>query len=45
MGCTAEEDGGGKAILLQRGGYKEMDICLMFVLLLTFIPLADELGV
>jgi len=27
--CTAEEAGGGKAILLERGGYKEMDFCLM----------------
>jgi len=26
---TAEECGGGKAILLQRGGYEEMDFCLM----------------
>ncbi|KAF9647182.1 amidohydrolase [Thelephora ganbajun] len=29
LGTPAEEGGGGKAILLQRGGYKEMDICLM----------------
>ena len=27
---TGEEGGGGKAILLQRGGYKEMDFCLMY---------------
>ena len=27
--CTGEEGGGGKAILLERGGYKEMDFCLM----------------
>lgn len=26
---AAEEGGGGKAILIQRGGYKEMDVCLM----------------
>jgi len=45
MRCAAEEGGGGKAILLQRGGYKEMDVCLMSALPLTFIPLADRLGV
>ena len=44
-GYAAEESGGGKAILLQRGGYKEMDICLMSPLPLPRIPLADELGV
>jgi metal-dependent amidase/aminoacylase/carboxypeptidase family protein len=32
---TGEEGGGGKAILLQRGGYKEMDFCLMYVRLST----------
>ncbi|KAJ7759276.1 hypothetical protein B0H16DRAFT_1689192 [Mycena metata] len=29
LGTPAEEDGGGKVILLERGGYKEMDICVM----------------
>ena len=29
VGCTGEEGGGGKVILLDRGGYKEMDFCLM----------------
>lgn len=29
VGFTGEEGGGGKAILLDRGGYKEMDFCLM----------------
>ena len=28
-GRTGEEGGGGKAILLERGGYKEMDFCIM----------------
>lgn len=27
----AEEAGGGKILLLQRGAYKEMDACVMFV--------------
>lgn len=26
----AEETGGGKAILLERGAYKEMDACIMY---------------
>ena len=26
----AEEGGGGKQILLERGGYKDMDVCLMY---------------
>ena len=43
--CTAEERGGGKAILLQRGGYKEMDFCIMSLLPLPWIPLADEFGI
>ncbi|KAH7870407.1 amidohydrolase [Lentinula edodes] len=29
LGTPAEEGGGGKIILLQRGGYDEMDFCLM----------------
>lgn len=29
VGCTGEEGGGGKTILLNRGGYKGMDFCLM----------------
>ncbi|KAF9006077.1 amidohydrolase [Cyathus striatus] len=29
LGTPAEEAGGGKAILLERGGYKEMDACIM----------------
>lgn len=41
LGCTAEEGGGGKAILLQRGGYKEMSICLMFGLPPPSVLLAD----
>lgn len=28
---TAEEGGGGKAILLERGAYKTMDLCVMHV--------------
>jgi len=28
----AEEAGGGKVILLDRGAYDDMDICIMFVL-------------
>ena len=40
-GRAAEENGGGKAILLQRGGYKEMDICLMSPLPLPSIFLID----
>ena len=42
--CTAEEGGGGKAILLQRGGYKEMDFCLMSSLPFPWIPPTDEPG-
>jgi metal-dependent amidase/aminoacylase/carboxypeptidase family protein len=45
LGYAAEEGGGGKAILLQRGGYKEMDVCLMFVPPLLSVPLTDQLGV
>jgi metal-dependent amidase/aminoacylase/carboxypeptidase family protein len=26
---TAEESGGGKIVLLERGGYKDMDLCVM----------------
>lgn len=44
-GRAGEEGGGGKAILLRRGGYKEMDVCLMSLIPLTSIPLADGLGV
>ncbi|TFK51839.1 amidohydrolase [Heliocybe sulcata] len=29
LGTPAEEGGGGKAILLERGGYKDMDACIM----------------
>lgn len=28
---VAEEGGGGKVILLERGGYKDMDACIMYV--------------
>lgn len=28
---TAEEDGDGKIILLERGGYEGMDACVMYV--------------
>jgi metal-dependent amidase/aminoacylase/carboxypeptidase family protein len=28
--CVAEEGGGGKQILLDRGGYKDMDGCVMY---------------
>ena len=26
---TAEEGGGGKAVLLEKGAYKDMDVCVM----------------
>ncbi|GJJ13635.1 hypothetical protein Clacol_007891 [Clathrus columnatus] len=29
LGTPAEEGGGGKVILIERGGYKNMDVCLM----------------
>ncbi|KJA28025.1 hypothetical protein HYPSUDRAFT_34300 [Hypholoma sublateritium FD-334 SS-4] len=29
LGTPAEEGGGGKIILLERGAYKEMDVCMM----------------
>ncbi|KAJ7043655.1 hypothetical protein C8F04DRAFT_726035 [Mycena alexandri] len=29
LGTPAEEGGGGKIILLERGGYKDMDLCVM----------------
>ncbi|TFK45850.1 hypothetical protein OE88DRAFT_1715241 [Heliocybe sulcata] len=29
LGTPAEEGGAGKAILIERGGYKDMDVCLM----------------
>ncbi|KAF7970951.1 hypothetical protein HWV62_22531 [Athelia sp. TMB] len=29
LGTPAEEEGGGKILLLKRGGYNEMDICVM----------------
>ncbi|KAG6809144.1 hypothetical protein H0H92_001405 [Tricholoma furcatifolium] len=29
LGTPAEEDGGGKIVLLERGAYQEMDVCLM----------------
>lgn len=29
LGTPGEEGGGGKAMLLERGGYKDMDVCLM----------------
>lgn len=29
LGTPAEEAGGGKIILLERGGFKEMDVCIM----------------
>jgi len=44
LGCAAEEGGGGKAILLQRGGYSEMDVCLMSVLPLLLVPMTDRPG-
>jgi hypothetical protein len=28
---TAEEAGGGKVILLERGAYKDMDACIMYL--------------
>ena len=28
---TAEESGAGKQILLERGAYKDMDVCIMYV--------------
>ena len=33
---TAEEGGSGKVLLLEKGGYKGMDACLMFVSLIHF---------
>jgi len=42
VGCIAEEAGGGKAILLERGAYKKMDFCLMYSLLNPWILTADE---
>jgi len=30
-GAAAEESGAGKQILLDRGAYKDMDICIMYV--------------
>jgi len=29
LGTPAEEGGGGKQVLLDRGGYKDMDVCIM----------------
>ncbi|KAJ6555742.1 hypothetical protein B0H10DRAFT_1207258 [Mycena sp. CBHHK59/15] len=29
LGTPAEEGGGGKVILLEKGGYKDMDVCVM----------------
>lgn len=29
LGTPAEEGGGGKVLLLQKGAYKDMDICVM----------------
>ena len=29
---TAEESGAGKQILLERGAYEDMDVCIMYVL-------------
>ena len=29
MAVTAEEGGGGKVILIERGAYKDMDLCVM----------------
>lgn len=29
MSATAEEEGGGKVVLLEKGAYNEMDFCLM----------------
>lgn len=31
LGTPAEEGGGGKVLLIQRGAYKEMDLCVMYV--------------
>ena len=28
----AEEGGGGKVILIERGGYKDMDACVMYAI-------------
>lgn len=33
----AEESGGGKVLLLERGAYEGMDLCLMYVIN-TFAP-------
>ena len=32
IGVKAEEGGAGKVILLQKGAYEGMDVCLMYVL-------------
>lgn len=32
LGTPAEEEGGGKIILLERGGYDEMDFCVMYAM-------------
>ena len=29
---TAEESGAGKQILLEKGAYKDMNVCIMYVL-------------
>lgn len=29
--AIAEEGGGGKILLLEKGGYKDMDVCIMYV--------------
>jgi metal-dependent amidase/aminoacylase/carboxypeptidase family protein len=31
LGAAAEESGAGKQILLERGAYKDMDVCIMYV--------------
>lgn len=34
---SGEEEGGGKAIMLERGGYKDMDVCLMYGIVVIFL--------
>lgn len=34
LGTPAEEGGGGKVLLIQRGAYKEMDLCVMYAILM-----------
>lgn len=39
---SAEEGGGGKVILLERGGYKDMDACVMSLIIDIHASEADR---